>query len=276
MTRAPARARTLLASALSVTALLITAACVAYDRDVPRALPQGVSEPPAETPPSPPPSPSASSSAVTDTERSTPVLNDEQLEAALITAADLGPPWAAGQGAALWRDGTLKATTDDGDCRRLLEVLYTEEPFGAPAGPRASVTLDDTAEGAQLREQVGAHRPDDVERALVWLGTLPEKCGSFRAETARSGTQDVEVTELRLPDTAGDARAALRVTLTGGAPDAVPARLTVDLAAIRVGEDAVVLTNGGFGEVRAEVTRAMAQLGADRLAEVARQERLRV
>ncbi len=53
MTRAAARARTLLASGLSVTALLITAACVAYDRDVPRALPQGVSEPPAATSASP-------------------------------------------------------------------------------------------------------------------------------------------------------------------------------------------------------------------------------
>ncbi|MCP9991695.1 MULTISPECIES: hypothetical protein [Streptomyces] len=272
MTRAPARARTLLASALSVTVLLITAACAGSGRDVPRALPQGVSEPPAAASPSP--SATASSSAVTG--RSTPVLNDEQLRAALITEADLGPPWAAAQGPALWRDGTLKATADDGDCRRLLEVLYTEEPFGVPVGPRASVTLDDTAEGAQLREQIGAHRPDDVERALAWLGTLPEKCGTFRAATAGSGAQDVEVTELPLPDTAGDARAALRVTLTGGEPDAAPARLTVDLAAIRVGEDAVVLTNGGFGEVRAEVTRAMTQLAADRLAEVARLGRLRV
>ncbi|MGA4983613.1 hypothetical protein ACPB9I_16375 [Streptomyces cellulosae] len=264
------RARTLLASALSVSVLVITAACAAHDRNVPRALPQGVSEPPAAASPSP----SASPSAVTG--RSSPVLNDEQLKAALITETDLGPPWAAAEGPALWRDGTLKATTDDGDCRRLLEILYTEEPFGAPSGPRASVTLDDTAEGSQLREQIGSHRPDDVERALAWLATLPEKCGTFRAKTARSGTQEVEVTELPLPETAGDARTALRVTLTGGERDTAPARLTVDLAAARVGEEAIVLTNGGFGEVRAEVTQAMSQLGADRLAEVARQGRLRV
>ncbi|GHE35000.1 hypothetical protein QWL27_16425 [Streptomyces thermocarboxydus] len=266
------RARALLASALSVTVPLITAACVAYERDVPRALPQGVSEPPPATSPSP--SATASPSAVTG--RSSPVLNDEQLKAALITEADLGPPWAVAQGPALWRDGTLKSTAEDGDCRRLMEILYTEEPFGVPAGPRASVTLDDTAEGTQLREQIGAHRPDDVKRALAWLATLPEKCGTFRADTARSGVQEVEVTELPLPETSGDARAALRVTLTGGEPDAAPARLTVDLAAIRVGEDAIVLTNGGFGEVRAEVTQAMSQLAADRLAEVARQGRLRV
>ncbi|WP_196421268.1 hypothetical protein [Streptomyces sp. E1N211] len=60
--------------ALSVTVLLITAACVAYEREVPRALPQGVPEPPAATTPSP--SATASPSAVTG--RSTPVLNDEQ------------------------------------------------------------------------------------------------------------------------------------------------------------------------------------------------------
>ncbi|MEQ8145641.1 hypothetical protein [Streptomyces sp. OP7] len=273
MTRAPATARTLLASALSVTALLITAACVGHDRDVPRALPQGVSEPPAE----PSPTPSAPTpSAVTGTERTTPVLSEDQLKAALITEADLGPPWTAGQGAALWRDGMLKATTDDADCGRLLETLYTEEPFGAAAGPSASVTLDDTEDDTQLREQIGPHRPADVERELAWLAALPEKCGSFRATTVRSGTQTVEVTELPLPDQAGDARAALRMTMTGKTPDGTPTRLTVDLAAIRVGEDTITLTNGGLGPVRPEITQAMAQLAADRLAEVARQGRLRV
>ncbi len=50
----------------------------------------------------------------------------------------------------------------------------------------------------------------------------------------------------------------------------------MDLAAIRVGEDTITLTNGGLGAVRPEITQAMAQLGADRLAEVARQGRLRV
>lgn len=52
MTRAPARARTLVASALSVTVLLITAACVAYERDAAGAAP-GVTEPPAAPSPSP-------------------------------------------------------------------------------------------------------------------------------------------------------------------------------------------------------------------------------
>ncbi|MFC7510400.1 hypothetical protein ACFQV4_01850 [Streptomyces thermocarboxydus] len=46
------RARTLLASALSVSVLVITAACAAHEREVPRALPQGCpSRPPRPRPP---------------------------------------------------------------------------------------------------------------------------------------------------------------------------------------------------------------------------------
>ncbi|WP_149548023.1 hypothetical protein [Streptomyces marokkonensis] len=272
MTHAPAAARALLGSALSVTALLTTAACVAADREVPRALPAGVSEPP-------PPAPSASassSSASSAGERpapSPPALSEAQLRAALITETDLGEPWMTSRGAATWRDGVLKATTENPDCRRLLDALYTEELFGTPSGPRATVTLDDTYNDTQLRYQVAAHRPADVDRVLAWLGTLPERCERFEATTG-AGTHLVEVSELSLPE-AGDARAALRVRVTGETGgEATP--LTVDVAAVRVGEDVITLTNGGFGEVLPEVTRAMTRLGADRLTEVARQGRVRV
>ncbi|MFD7765902.1 hypothetical protein [Streptomyces sp. NPDC059787] len=270
MTHAPAAARTLLAAALSVTVLLTAAACVAGDREVPRALPAGVSEPPSvSAPAAPEASPAARPSP------SAQALSEEQLRAALITETDLGEPWTASRGAATWRDGMLKAKTEDADCRRLLDTLYTEEPFGPPSGPDATATLDDAYNESQLRYQVAAHPPADVDRVLAWLRTLPEKCERFEATATRAGDQLVEVAELPLPE-AGDARAGLRLTMTGKASDGAPTHLTVNLAAVRVGEDTITLTNGGFGAVLPEVTQAMTQLGADRLADVGRQARVRV
>jgi hypothetical protein len=270
MTHAPAAARALLASALSVTALLATAACSAGGRDAGRSVPAPVPTPGSASASAPPASPAAE-----QTPPAPPALSEEQLRAALITDMDLGEPWVPTRGAATWRDGMLKANTQDTECRRLLDVLYTEEPFGAPAGPRASVSLDDASDDSQLRYQIAAHRPADVDRVLDWLGTLPERCGRFTATTARSGAQDVVVEELPLPE-AGDARRALRVTMTGETAEGEPTRLTVDVAAVRIGRDAIVLTNGGFGEVLSEVTQAVADLGAERLAVVGRLGRVQV
>ncbi|CAL9520878.1 hypothetical protein [Streptomyces griseomycini] len=269
MTHAPATARALLASALSVTALLTTAACSAGGRETALPLPAPYTS--SEAP---------SSSAAPAVEQPTPapvppVLSEEQVRAALITEADLGEPWVPTRGAATWRDGVLKATTRNADCRRLLDALYTEELFGAPTGPHAVVALDDSYNDSQLRYQVSAHRPADVDRVLAWLGTLPEKCERFTATSARAGVQDVEVEELPLPE-AGDARLALRVTMAGETADGEPTNLTVDVAAVRVGENTITLTNGGFGAVLYEVTRAVAGLGADRLSEIGRQARVRV
>ncbi|MFF9485869.1 hypothetical protein [Streptomyces sp. NPDC014676] len=270
MTHAPAAARALLAAALSVTALLTAVACAAGDRDVPRALPAGVSEPPSvSAPAAPAASPAARPSP------SAQALSEEQLRAALITETDLGEPWTASRGVATWRDGMLKAKAENADCHRLLDVLYTEEPFGPPAGPSATALLDDASDDSQLRYQVAAHPPADVDRVLDWMRTLPETCERFEATTTRAGAQLVEVAELPLPK-AGDARAGLRLTMTGEASGGVPAYLTVHLAAVRVGEDTITLTNGGLGPVLPEVTQAMTQLGADRLADVGRQARVRV
>ncbi|KOT30767.1 hypothetical protein ADK41_31690 [Streptomyces caelestis] len=268
MTHAPAAARTLLVSALSATALLTAAACVAGDREAPRALPAGVSEPPAA--PASSASPAAKQPSPGPSE-----LSEEQLRAALITETDLGEPWTASRGAATWRDGMLKAKAEDADCHRLLDVLYTEELFGPSAGPSATTTLDDASDDSQLRYQVAAHPTADVDRVLDWMRTLPKTCGRFEATTTRAGAQRVEVAELPLPE-AGDARAGLRLTMIGEASDGVPTRLTVNLAAVRVGEDTITLTNGGLGAVLPEVIRAMSRLGADRLADVGRQARVRV
>ncbi|MFC5669116.1 hypothetical protein [Streptomyces incanus] len=267
MTHAPAAARALLASVLSVSALLTTAACSALGSDT-----AGPAVPASATA-----SPSAVTSAAEQSSSAAPEpgLSGEQLRAALITETDLGQPWVPTRGAATWRDGLLKSSTKNADCRRLLDVLYTEKLFGVPAGPGAVVALDDAYSGAQLRYQVAAYPPADVDRTLKWLGGLPKKCGKFTATAKKDGVQKVEVDALTLPE-AGDARQALRVTMTGETSDHQLTRLTLDVAVVRVGEEAITLTNGGFGDVASELTQVIAEFGVNRLTEIQKQGRVRV
>ncbi|MGC9497706.1 hypothetical protein [Streptomyces sp. WG7] len=261
MQHAPA-ARPLLASALSATLALTAAACTTGGRAADR--PAGTTSATAQSPAALP------SPAVP------PALTREQARAALITEADLGEAWEPTRGAATWRDEVLKATAERPDCGRLLDVLYTEELFGTASDPRATVALDDAAGGAQLHFRITSHRAADIDRTLAWLATLPDTCGRFTARTARGATRDARVTGLALPE-AGDARQGLRVTVSAeGAESAEGAVLTVDLVAVRIGDDAISLTNGGLGAPADDATRTAVETGTERLAEVRRQGRAQV
>jgi len=256
MTRTPHRV--LLASALSLGALVSASACTLGAQVKAQApAPSHSARPSPTAPDSPPP------------------LTEAQAQAALVTEGDLGEPWAPTQGAATWRDGVLKATADAPDCRRLLDALYTDDLFGADGATRAVTGLDDAMDQAQLRYQVLALNPADVDRTLGWMRTLPTTCGRFTAMTGRGAVQGVQVSEAGLPDV-GDARQALRVTFVGRTADGEQTVLTLDVAAVRVGDDTIALTHGGPGEVSAETTKAFVQVGVQRLAEVRKQARLRV
>jgi hypothetical protein len=261
MTRSPAT-RALLASALSVTALLATAGCSVQDEPRPRWF-------------SASPSASGASPAVEQPAGSGAALTEAQARAALVTETDLGEPWGPTRGARTWRDGLLKATTEDRECQRLLDVLYTEELFGAPEGPQATSALDDGDTDAQLRYRVAAHPPAEVDRTLDWMKSLPGRCGQFTAATPRGGIQGVEVRGLPLPPV-GDARRALRVTLAGETEEGELTYLTMDLAAVRAGEETITLTHAGLDEVYAEVTQQAVELGARRLAEIRKQGRAQI
>ncbi|MDH6703116.1 MULTISPECIES: hypothetical protein [Streptomyces] len=219
------------------------------------------------------PAPSARSSA--PAAPAAGALTDAQAHAALVTPADLGDPWTPTQGAATWRDSMLKATADAPDCRRLLDALYTDDLFDAAPGTRAVIGLDDSMDEAQLRYQVLALPRADVDRTLAWLKALPGRCRHFTAKGAGGATHTVEVTEAKLPDV-GDARQGLRVTLTGPAGQDDAQVLTLDVAAVRVGDDTITVTDGGLGDVSADVTGAVAQLGTQRLAEVRKQGRVQI
>jgi hypothetical protein len=258
-------------AALPVAAFLTTTACSAIATD--KALPAAKS--PAAT--ATPASPSAADTSAPPSPKPTtaPALTPAQAQSALVTDTDLGEPWTPTAGAATWRDGLLKATANSKDCQRLLDTLYAEELFGADARVRARTGLDDTWNEAQLHHQVVADRPEDVDKTLAWLKTLPKKCGKFTAATATGAVQNAEVTEQDLPEV-GDARQGLRLTLSGETPDGEQSTLTLDLAAVRVGGDALVLTNGGLGDVYTEITQVVAELGAQRLTEVRKQGRVQV
>ncbi|WP_329254139.1 hypothetical protein OG223_27810 [Streptomyces sp. NBC_01478] len=260
MTRSPARVL-LLASALSAGTLLTTASCAnegILHQVTTAPSPSAVRTPAAHA------SPAAA-----------PVLTPAQAQAALITDADLGAPWTPTQGTATWRDGLLKAQTAVPDCQRLLDALYADELLGTPAASQAVTALDDTDDEAQLRYQVAAFPPADVDRTLTWLKTLPQTCASFTATTTRSGPQTVTVTEATLPNV-GDTREGLRLTFTGTTPEGDRSVLTLDTAAVRIGDDTITLTNGGLANVPPAATGQALEVGAQRLTEVQRQGRVQI
>ncbi|QJS10946.1 hypothetical protein HKX69_16765 [Streptomyces argyrophyllae] len=252
------------AVSLSLTGagLLIAGACAALGLNHPASAPYPLPtlDRPAPTPRSSAPTGGSS-------------LSDEQAQAALIGPSDLGGSWIATRGAATWHDGILKAQTSAGECQRLLDALYGDELLGGPA--RVTVGLDDADTDAQLRYQIGARRPSDVDAVLAWLRTLPARCARFTATTETGLVEDVQVVDAPLPEV-GDARQGLRVTLAGTTADEQDFLLTLDVAAVRVGEDAFALTNGGLGDVPNDATQAAVQVGALRLADIRKQGRAQV
>ncbi|WP_187284861.1 hypothetical protein [Streptomyces sp. uw30] len=245
-------ARAVIAPALCAGALLTASACFPSPGKASSALPAAPSTEPR--------APAASQT-----------LTEGQARAALITEKDLGEPWVPTEGFATWRDSMLKASAESAECARLLDALYTEDLFGPDARTRATVGLDDAWDEAQLRYQIVAHRPEDVDATLAWLGSLPDECGQFTA-AAGGGELDVEVTEAEMPEV-GDARQGLRVVLRGISEYDDGPQLTLHVAAVRVGDDAITVTNGGLAEVPADATWAAVELGAHRLAEVRKQGR---
>jgi hypothetical protein len=257
MKRPARRTARVLTSALAAAALLTTAGCSDGDG----AGDVGGAGDAAATASSlarqaPSASPSATAAALTEAQAAT----------ALLTNADLGEEWAPTQGAATWRDGILNGRTEVADCQKLLDGLYAEDLLGEPAGARAVRGFDDVDDGAQLHYQVAAYDRAEVDASLSWLKTLPETCEQFTATDVRGGQLTVEAVAAPLPGV-GEAREALRVTVTPET-EGMPVSLTLDFAAVRVGDSALSLTNGGLDGADYDATRQAAQLGTGRLQDV--------
>ncbi|MEU1038121.1 hypothetical protein ACFYP4_14080 [Streptomyces sp. NPDC005551] len=193
-------------------------------------------------------------------------LTDVQAANARLVLGDLGTRWAPTEGAATWHDALLKGAVDEPDCRRLLDGLYEDNLLGEPSGGRAVAGFDDTENGAQLRHVVAAYGRGHLDTAMDWLRGLPARCGEFTATDGKGAGRAVQVADLPVPGL-GDARQGLRMTVAGDV-EQIPATLTLDVVAVRVGDSALVLTDGGLYGTDDASTRQAAERGTQRLKDV--------
>lgn len=260
----PSRTVRFLAAALSAGALLATAACSGGGDEETRSA--GVAASPKES--------RAAAPAARQTSTPAGDLTEEGARAALITEADIEDDWTRVDGAEKWRDSLLigdvdvddfvTAEADAADCQRLLDGLYSEELLGKPSG---AVALTGFAQGdSRLLYQVAAYDRADLDDAMNWLESLPEKCDQFTATAAGGEERTVQVVEYELPDE-GDERQGLEVTVQGTA-DGSPTTLTLDIGVVRVGADAITVTAGGLNGGEKDSVEAAVQQGTERLKDV--------
>ncbi|MEV5908668.1 hypothetical protein DMH25_12600 [Streptomyces sp. WAC 01325] len=255
MIRRPSRPVRVLSSALAVGALLTTAACSDDGGDVSQAGAVARQTPSASP---------------------TTTLTQAGADAALITAADIEDDWTQVKDAdvADWHDSLrigdvdvddfLSGRTDSADCQRLLDGLYTDQLLGKPSGASA---LRGFQQGeSRLLYQVAAYERTDPQEALAWLETLPEECDEFTVTGNGGGQRTVQVIETTLPDE-GDDRVGLRVSMTGTS-NGQSATLTEDVAAVRVGTDAITVTAGGLDGGQPDSVEQAVKLGTQRLKDV--------
>ncbi|MFC9290096.1 hypothetical protein [Streptomyces sp. NPDC057052] len=259
--------------------LLATAACGSGD-DSTSAESETAAATVAERPlaartttPSASPSPSASKSAGA-TPSPAATLSETGARNALITAADIEDDWVQVKNPQSWSDKLLigqvdaaqfvTGKTDAADCQRLVDGLYDEKLLGTPSGASA---LNGFQEGdSRLLYQVAAYQKATLDKSMDWLGKLPETCDQFTLTGGDSGDRTVQVVEASLPKE-GDARQGLTVTVKGTS-NGDPVTLTLDVAVVRVGDDAITITNGGLDGADEDTTKAAVEQGTKRLKEV--------
>ncbi len=264
MTRRPTRLVRVLSSALAAGALVTTAAC-SSDGDSDGSGGSGVTASPA----------ARKQPTYSPTSSPTATLTESGAQTALITAADIEDDWTQVKDteAENWQDGLLIGTVDvsdfltakadAADCQRLMDSLFDDDLLGKPSG--ANALRGFTQGDSRLLYQVAAYDRTDPQGALNWMAKLPDECDQFTM-TEDGEQRTVQVIDTSLPGL-GDAREGLRVTVKGetGGEDAT---LTLDVAAVRVGNNAITVTAGGLdGDEHDSVEQAV-QLGTQRLKDV--------
>ncbi|WSQ13604.1 hypothetical protein OG604_40965 [Streptomyces sp. NBC_01231] len=255
-----------LASALAAGVLLTASACSDGDSG---GQGSGAAESPVADA-----SRAASPLAATSPAASGARLTDAGARAALITEADIEDDWTKVADAASWRDKLLAgkvdvadfltAKADAADCQKLLDSLYDEDLLGKPSGASA---LTGFKEGdSRLLYQVAAYDRAALDDSLDWLKSLPTECDEFTATDSAGDKRTVQVTETPVPKE-GDARQGLQVVVQGTADD-VPTTLTLDVAVVRVGTDAVTVTGGGPDGGEDDSVERAVQQGTPRLTDV--------
>ncbi|MFE7649057.1 hypothetical protein [Streptomyces phaeoluteigriseus] len=281
----PVRPARVLAAAMATGALLATAACssgddgAAADSETAAAVAE---RPVAAQTATPAPTvtesvsatPTATATSPTGTESPAAPLSETGARNALITAADIEDNWVQVKDPQTWRDKLLigevdtaqfvTGKADAADCQRLVDALYDETLLGRPSGASA---LNGFQEGqSRLLYQVAAYEKASLDKSMDWLTKLPDTCDQFTLTGGDSGKRTVQVVEASLPEE-GDARQGLTVTVEGTA-NGDPVTLTLDVAVVRVGDDAITITNGGLDGADEDTTRTAVEQGTERLREV--------
>ncbi|MFF8933558.1 hypothetical protein ACF08O_02220 [Streptomyces paradoxus] len=260
MTRRPSRLVRVLSSALAAGTLLCTAAC-SDDGGTDGSRVQGVT--------------ASQVAGKRQTPSPTATLSTDGARTALITEADIEDDWTQVKDteAENWHDSLLIGTVDvsdfltakaqASDCQRLLDSLFDDDLLGRPSG--ASELRGFQQGDSRLLYQVASYSRTDLQDSLNWMGTLPEKCDQFTV-TDGGEKRTVQVIEISLPKV-GDARQGLRVTVQGSA-GGDDATLTLDVAAVRVGDDAITVTAGGLAGDENDSAQQAVQQGTQRLKDV--------
>ncbi|MBD9701740.1 hypothetical protein IHE56_06480 [Streptomyces sp. ID01-12c] len=248
-----------LARVLALGMLAGAAGCVVDDPGHPRGFPEAASV-------------DETTASASPTALAAPALTDARARSALLRQDDLGDAWSGTQGAATWRDGLLKGRTDRSECQPLLDGIYAEDVLGEPRGGTAVTGFDDYEYGAQLRYQVGAYDKADVDARLRRLGQLVGECEEFTITGVQGREYGAEVAPVELPGNLGDARQGLRLTVSGD-PESDESALTLDLATVRVGDTAALLTHGGLYGIDDTATTEAAKAGIERLQTLLKEEK---
>ncbi|MGX9888190.1 hypothetical protein [Streptomyces sp. NPDC002276] len=208
------------------------------------------------------------------TGKSAAALTEAGAKAALITEADLEDNWTQVKDAATWGDklvigkvdvgALLTAKTNAADCQKLLDALYGDDLLGKPSGASALTGFEQSE--SRLLYQVAAYDRAKLGASLNWLKTLPVKCDQFTATDSKGGRRTVQVIENDVP-AVGDARQGLQVTVTSTGA-AQPTTLTLELAVVRVGTDAITVTSGGLEGTESDTTEAAVRQGTSNLKDV--------
>ncbi|CAL9285741.1 MULTISPECIES: hypothetical protein [Streptomyces] len=205
----------------------------------------------------------------------TATLTERGARTALITEADIEDDWTQVKQAEAqnWHDGLLIGRVDvsdfltakaqAADCQRLMDSLFDDDLLGRPSG--VSALRGFTQGDSRLLYQVASYDRIHPQKSLNWLASLPRECDQFTVTDGRE-QRTVQVVATS-PPAVGDAREGLRVTVRGPI-GGTEATLTLDVAAVRVGDDAITVTAGGLDGAEQNSVEQAARLGTQRLEDV--------
>ncbi|MFD7768913.1 hypothetical protein [Streptomyces sp. NPDC059787] len=263
-----------LAAVLAAGTLLTTAACSDADNSASAgsetaAAAVAQTESPTSSPTSPTASPTSSPTSSPGAE-----LSETGARNALITSADLEGDWTQADKPQEWRDSLLvgqvdvaaflEGKSDASDCQQLIDSLYDETLLGTPSGASA---LNGFEQGdSRLLYQVAAYQKSDLDESMKSLQSLPDTCDQFTLTGGDNGDRTVQVVEMSLPEE-GDARQGMTVTVKGDS-GGEPVTLTLDVAVVQIGANAITVTNGGLDGADHAATTAAVEQGTPRLQEV--------